>query len=60
MLSPPLCSLYTHDCVARHWSDSIVGQITGNDESVYRREINNLIEWYQDNSLVLNISKTNR
>ena len=66
VLSPLLFSLFTHDCAATHSSNLIVkfadattilGLITGNDESAYR-EVVNLTTWCQDNNLSLNISKT--
>jgi hypothetical protein len=40
LLSPLLYSLFTHDCMARHNSNTIiklvVGLITNNDETAYR------------------------
>jgi hypothetical protein len=47
MLSPLLYSLFTHDCVAMHTSNSIkfvddttvVGLITNNDETAFRAEV---------------------
>ena len=48
VLSPLLYSLFTHDCVAMHASNSIikcdddttvVGLITNNDETAYREEV---------------------
>ena len=48
LLSPLLYSLFTHDCVATHASNSIikfaddttvVGLITNNDETAYREEV---------------------
>ena len=67
VLSPLLYSLFTHDCVATHSSNTIVkfaddttviGQITDDDETAYREEVENLTSWCQDNNLHLNISKT--
>ena len=67
VLSPLLFSLFTHDCAATHSSNlivkfaddtTIVGLITGNDESAYREEVDTLTTWCQDNNLSLNISKT--
>jgi hypothetical protein len=58
MLSPLLYSLFTHDWVAKHNSNTIikfaddtlvVGLITDNDE---------MPVWCQDNNLSLNVSKT--
>ncbi len=37
---------------------TIIGQITNNDETSYRGEINNLAEWCTENNLLLNVSKT--
>eukprot|EP00061_Rhincodon_typus_P012274 g37904.t1 len=36
----------------------IVGQITNNDESKYRREIEGMVTWYTVNNLSLNVGKT--
>ncbi|KAI3359959.1 hypothetical protein L3Q82_013840 [Scortum barcoo] len=65
--SPLLYSLFTHDCVATHSSNTIVkfaddttviGLITGDDETAYREEVRALTSWCQDNNLHLNVSKT--
>jgi len=67
ILSPILYSLYTHDCVARSSSNTIVkfaddtvvvGLISANDDKPYLKEVANLSLWCQDNSLMLNVSKT--
>ena len=67
MLSPLLYSLFTHDRVAVHDSNTIikfaddmmvVGLITDNDETAYREEVRDLGVWCQDNNLSLNVSKT--
>ena len=67
VLSPLLFSLFTHDCVATHSSNTIVkfaddttviGLITDGDETAYREEVRALSSWYQDNNLQLNLSKT--
>ena len=67
VLSPLLYSLYTHDCVAKHNSNTIIkfaddtavmGLISGNDERAYLGEVENLALWCQGNSLSLNVSKT--
>ena len=67
VLSPLLCSLITHDCVAMHASNSIikfaddttvVGLITNNNETAYMEEVRALAEWGQDNNLSLNVNKT--
>ena len=67
MLSPLLYSLFTHDCMAMHASNSIikfaddttvVGLITNNDETAYMEEVRALVERGQENNLSLNINKT--
>ena len=67
MLSPLLYSLFTHDCVFMHASNSIikfaddttvVGLITNNDEGAYREEVRALGMWCQENNLTLNVNKT--
>ena len=64
MLSPILYSMFTHDCMARHDSNTIikfaddtivVGLITDNDN---REEVRDLVVWCQDNNLSLNVIKT--
>ena len=59
VLSPLLCSLFTHDCTARHDSNTIIkfaddtkviGLITDNNETAYRVEVRDLAMWCQDNS----------
>jgi hypothetical protein len=66
VLSPLLYSLFTHDCTARHNSNTIikfaddttlVGLITDNDETAYREEIRDLTMWCKDNNLSLNVIK---
>jgi hypothetical protein len=65
VLRPLLYSLFTHDCVAMHTSNSIIkfagdttveGLIT--NEMAYREEMRALEEWCQDNNLTLNFNKT--
>ena len=67
VLSPRLYSRFTHDCMARHDSNTIikfaddttvVGLITDNDEKAYRKEVRVLAVWCQDNNLSLNVIKT--
>jgi len=36
----------------------VVGLISGNNEKAYLEEVANLSLWRQDNSLILNVSKT--
>ena len=64
VLSPLLCSLFTHDCTARHdtiikFSDdtTVVGLITDNDGTDYREEVRDLTMWCKDN-LSLSVIKT--
>ena len=65
MISPLLYSLFTHDCVAKNDSNTIikfsddttvVGLITDN-ETAYREEFRDLAGWFQNNNLSLNVSK---
>jgi hypothetical protein len=65
VLSPLLYSLFTHDGIAKHDSNSIIkftnnsgsGLITNNNETAYR-EVRDLALWCQDNNLTLNVIKT--
>ena len=54
VLSPLLYSLFTHDCMAKHNSNTIikfandttvVGLITDNDETAFREEVRDLAGW---------------
>ncbi len=67
VLGPFLYSLYTHDCIPFHNTNTIVkfavdttvvGLITKGDESAYRDEVQRLTEWCLQNNLSLNIKKT--
>ncbi len=67
VLSPLLYTLYTHDCTPTHSSNTIikfaddttmVGLISGGDESAYRDEVEQLSMWCIENNLALNITKT--
>lgn len=66
VLSPLLYSLYTYDCIATSDSttivkfadDSVVVGLISNDERAYLQEINRLETWFQENNLLLNVSKT--
>jgi hypothetical protein len=66
VLSPLRYSLFTHDCTARHDSNTIkfsdyttvVGLITDNNETAYREEVRDLTVWCKDNNLSLNAIKT--
>ena len=66
MLSPLLYSRFTHDCTARHNSNTIikfadnttvVSLITDNDETAYR-DVRDLAMWCKDNNLSLNLVMT--
>ena len=37
---------------------TVIGLITNGDESAYRSEVENLVEWCQANNLTLNVDKT--
>ena len=67
VLSPLLYSLFTHDCVAMHASNSIikfaddttvVSLIPNNDEMDYREEVRTIGVWCQETNLTLNVNKT--
>jgi hypothetical protein len=67
VLSSLLYSLFTHDCIAKHDSNTIikfaddtpvVGLMTDNNETAYREEVRDLAVWCQGNNLSLNVSKT--
>ena len=67
VLNPLLYSLFTHDCTARHNSNTIikfaddttvVGLITDNDETAYREKVRDLSIWCKDINLSLNVIKT--
>ena len=67
VLSPLLYSLYTHFCQSHSRSvmlykfaddTSVVGLIKNDDETDYRREVEELVRWCESNNLILNISKT--
>lgn len=67
VLSPLLYTLLTHDCsptlpsnyIIKFADDTtVVGLITNNDESAYRREVEALVAWCARNNLSLNIKKT--
>ncbi|KAI4874696.1 hypothetical protein NFI96_021606, partial [Prochilodus magdalenae] len=67
VLSPLLYTLFTYDCVASQSNTSIIkfaddttviGLITGGDETAYRREVAELVGWCDYNNLSLNTDKT--
>ena len=66
-MSPKLYSIFTYDCkavlpntiVIKYADDTTVsGLITNSDESNYRRQIETITNWCDDNNLILNVSKT--
>ncbi len=67
VLSLLLFTLLTHDCTAKFSSNliikfaddtTVVGLISNNDETPYREEVAQLVEWCGANNLSLNVSKT--
>ena len=67
VLSPLLYTLYTHDCTPTHPNNTIikfaddttvVGLISGGDETAYRVEVERLSVWCTTNNLILNTSKS--
>ena len=65
VLSPLLYSLFTHEYVAKHASNSIikfaddttvVGLITNNAETAYREDVRALRVWCQENNFSLNVN----
>jgi hypothetical protein len=67
MLSPLRDSLFTHDCTARHDSNTIitfandttvVSLITDNGATTYTKEVRDLMVRCKDNNLSLNVIKT--
>ncbi|KAI4889410.1 hypothetical protein NFI96_034097 [Prochilodus magdalenae] len=69
VLSPLLYTLFMYDCVASQSNTSIIkfaddttiiGLITGGDETAYRREVAELVDWCDYNHLSLNTDKTKK
>ena len=67
VLSPILFTLFTNDCVSHHPSVKMIkfsddttleGLISNDNEYVYRREVEHLVKWCDNNNLELNVSKT--
>ncbi|KAJ8354257.1 hypothetical protein SKAU_G00218240 [Synaphobranchus kaupii] len=67
VLSPLLFTLLTHDCTTTYSTNhmakfaddtTLVGLITKDDETHYRKEVDLLTTWCRDNNLLLNVSKT--
>src|SRR4029434_10221261 len=64
VLSPLLYSVYTYDCTHTHPSNTVikfaddttvVGQITNENESASRDEVDRLTGWCKENNLTLNV-----
>ena len=71
VLSPFLFSLYTTvedsrssnvDCMINKYADVtvLIGQITDDDDTYYRQEIDSFVRWCDQNHLELNVGKTNK
>uniref|UniRef100_A0A3Q2ZZP0 Reverse transcriptase domain-containing protein n=1 Tax=Kryptolebias marmoratus TaxID=37003 RepID=A0A3Q2ZZP0_KRYMA len=67
VLSPLLFTLMTHDCAPRFATNHIVkfaddtmvvGLITDDNDLDYREEVEQLVVWCRENSLILNVDKT--
>ena len=67
VLSPLLFTLMTHDCCTRYNSNhfikfadctTVVGLISDDNDSAYREEVHQLINWCDNNNLHLNVNKT--
>jgi hypothetical protein len=67
VLSPLLYTLFTHQCMAKHDSNTIIkfaddktviGLITDNNKTAYREEVRDLALWCQHNNPHLNMIKT--
>jgi hypothetical protein len=65
VLSPHLYTLFTHDCKARHDSNTIIKfaddtTVVGliNDKTAYREDVRDLAMWCQNKNLSLNVIKT--
>ena len=66
ILSPMLYSLFTHDCevnsvnnfMVKYADDTTLGGLIFKDDSMYRDEVNHLVQWCHDNNLELNVQKT--
>ena len=66
VLSPLLYTLFTHDCTAKHLGShivkfaddtAVVGLISHSDESSYRQEVEDLVDWSGGNNLCINVRK---
>lgn len=65
VLSPLIYTFYTYDCVHTHPTNTksaddttVVGLVSGEDETAYRDKLQRLAVWCSDNNLTLNCSKT--
>ena len=63
VLSPALFSLYTNDCISgdptvkllKYADDTtVIGLIRDGDESAYRKEVDQLVQWCGQNHMLLN------
>lgn len=67
VLSPLLFTLLTHDCTARFSSNhiikfvddpTVVSLIINNNDTLYRKEVEQLTRWCGKNNLSLNVEET--
>jgi hypothetical protein len=61
VVSPLLYSLFSHgyNAIIKFAEDvMLVGLITDEDERAYREEVRDLVVWWQDKNLSLNVNKT--
>ena len=49
--------MHASNSIIKFADDTVVGQITNNDETAYREEVRALAEWCQENNLSLNVNK---
>lgn len=66
-MNPVLFTLMTHDCIPRAAtnhivkfanSTKVVGLIRDDNNLAYREEVEQLVGWWRDNKLILNVDKT--
>ena len=66
-MSPLMLILLTHDCVPRFTTNhilkfadgtTVVGLINDDNDLDYREEVEQPVDWCRDNSLILNVEKT--
>ena len=51
-------SKWTLQTILLHYHLPVVGQTSNNNKTEYRNEVENLVNWYDDNNLSLNVNKT--